>query len=71
MIQNLKFQIEPKVMIVIHDLVFVQVIFFHLLSYNFFVQGYTTRDLVKQELKVGELVIFFANNLMEFFLGVF
>jgi hypothetical protein len=54
-----------------HDLVFVQEIFFHLLSYNFFVQGYIARDLVKQGLKVGELVIFLANNLMEFFLCVF
>jgi hypothetical protein len=47
------------------------VIFFHLLSYNFFVQGYTTRDLVKQRLNDGEFVIFSANNLMDFFWGVF
>jgi hypothetical protein len=49
-------------MIIGYDLVFVQVIHFRLLSYDFFVQGYAAREFVKQGLKAGELAIFSAEK---------
>ncbi len=53
-------------MIIGYDLAFVQVIYFRLLSYDLFVQGYAAREFVKQGLKAGELAIFSAEKVRRY-----